>query len=424
MAIAVAAMLVAVAAIGIVLYLNSGGEDRSDQGILLFRDTDDYDFISVGSGDVDAASAFYIALDIDPPAATLSAASENIGDWELWAVEKGGSDWTLLTDDPANVLLSGYDAVSWSFIGKPPVPANASMMELFSMIGDYERIVCMSASITEMVAALAPDKIAGVDDYSDYPASVTSTAIKVGSYWDGVNFEMIMNADPDLVIMDGDVFGQEPVIKRLKDAGKTVLVVSSHKGSVEGVCQNILSIGLITKSIDTANGIVAEIMSISDDLTLLVSATDPAERKILIMMPPWGSSVWVAGDGGTTGSFIVTLGLENALTLVESWAEPNIESVLGSDPYIVVVMVDIFSKPYDYSDLAAHPQLGTLSAVSEGRVCILEDRANDVMSRAGPGIIDAMGILCYLATLDWSEITEGVTIGNDYMDYLDTLGVF
>ncbi|CAN5291424.1 ABC transporter substrate-binding protein [soil metagenome] len=70
----------------------------------------------------------------------------------------------------------------------------------------HARIVTLSPSATEVVAALgATADLVGVDDYSDYPASVT-TLPKVGSFM-APNVETIVRLRPTLVVVD-DIHAQ------------------------------------------------------------------------------------------------------------------------------------------------------------------------------------------------------------------------
>jgi len=430
-AVVVAVMLVAVAAVGVILYLGSNGGDKEyDTGILMVHGDYDYEFVPMDTDGVHAASAFYTAHGISPPEGALGA-STDINDWTLWVIPKGGSGW-VAGGDPLNTIVSEHDGVAWSLTGNPPaISVDANNISLFTLIGSKERIVCLSPSITEIMAALGEDKIVGVDDWSDYPKSIADNEDikRVGSYWGEINFELIVAANPDLVISDGDAFGQDIVANTLRDVGIQVLSISGHKGSIEGVCQNIHTIGLVTKTLDKANELVKEIIGVSVALKEIVDDFGLEDRKVLVIMPPDPTTVLVAGEWGTMGSAIMTIGLEVAMGLETSWTPwPGIstETVLndGSDAYFVIVMS--LYMPFTYADLAAHSVLGGIPAIQEGRVCIIDEgsRADSILSRSGPGVMHVMGILGYLATLDWSGITGGVTIGNDYMDYLDTLGVF
>jgi len=437
MAIVAAAMLVTVAAIGVIWYLNSDDGDGFEPGILLFHDTDDYEFVPMDTKGMNASTAFYAALGIEPPAEVLAASSEDITDWELWAIRKNGSEWIRLdlVNNPADVIVSEYDAVSWSLIGEPTIPADASMIRLFSVIDDYNNIVCLSASITEITAALVNvDRIIATDSWSDFPKSVADgkeagTIKDVGSYWNGINFELIVESGSDLVIMDRDAHGQIEVANALKNAGINVLLLSGHQGSLDEVYQNILTVGLVTKTMSKANELVNENKRITDELIGLVSDGGFEGKKIMVMMPPEQTNAIIAGKWGVVGSAIMTLGLEVALGLEISWTPwPGIstETVLndGGDTYVVILMANWAGLTY--GDLAAHDVLGGIPAIQEGRVCILTEpsRADDIISRAGPSVVHMLGILCYLATFDWSGTSGGVTMGDDYMNYLNTLGVF
>ena len=431
--IAVAAILIAAVAIGLVMHFSNSAnaDEKPITGLLLVHGALNYEWIPMETIDISAVEAFYAAFGISPLERTTDASNADINNWTLWVLQRGASNWTSISlADAENVILSDYDGVAWSFGAHPSISRDASGVSLFTMAGTKNRIVCLSAGITEMTAAIAGDSIVGVDAWSTYPTWIEQrvadgTIRHVGGYWTAVSFEDIVAVRPDLVIMDGDVTGQETVINRLRESGITVLVVSGHRGSIDSIRNDLLMIGLVTQNMDTANAINADMVDLTEKLTAYMNAHPGSGSRILIMMPPWGNNVWVAGQGGVAGSALETLGLVNALDIRESWANPTIESISISNPDIVIVMgLHVREEAFTYEELLAHPILGEMEAIQAGRVAILSDRADDIMSRSGPAVIYALGILCYLATLNWDETSGGVYIGNDYMEHLRTLGIF
>jgi ABC-type hemin transport system substrate-binding protein len=406
-AIIAAASLVTVGTIGIILLLD---QEEGDPGWVAMSDPGT--FVMSKDGVLICES-------------NLNEGEYNIR-WETFTSEDGG---TAL--DVFNSMNIG-EASGWNFWSAkdgyvaftkteaaPILYKDATGARILPMIGDHDRIGTMSASITEMVAELAEERIVGTDSWSDWPGSVKEKREgkrigDFGSYWGGINFEAIIAANTDIMIMDGDALGQDSVIKSLRDVGRTVLAVSGHKGSLEETYMNLLMIGLVTKTSDGANDIVRNIINQSAILAATVESSGKSGTKILFMMPPDASKAHVAGNGGTIGSLLTTLGLQNALTRAESWSEINLEHIFGSEPYIVVVM-GLYGGPFTHETLEGHSMLGSMDAVKEGRICILSGRADDIMSRQGPAVADAMAILVYLATLNWSEPIE---IGDDYLEII------
>ena len=90
--------------------------------------------------------------------------------------------------------------------------------------GHEARIVSLTPSATEVVAALGADKqLVGVDDYSDFPAAVKQLP-KVGSFL-APNLEAIVALRPTVVIVD-DIHGQ--TAGALRDAHVHVVECAMH----------------------------------------------------------------------------------------------------------------------------------------------------------------------------------------------------
>ena len=87
-----------------------------------------------------------------------------------------------------------------------------------------ERIVSLAPSNTEIVCALdACDRLVGVTDFDDYPpevADVTDVVIQTQ-----VDVELVVDAEPDLVLAAGNELTPSTVIEQLEELGLTVLVL-------------------------------------------------------------------------------------------------------------------------------------------------------------------------------------------------------
>ena len=424
MVVAVAAMMVAVAAAGVFLYLNSDDKgQRHAPGILLSASEYSYEWISIDAG-VDAWEALHTALEIPLAGGEILGAVEDPNDWTLWTMGAKETEWKKITTDPKKVMVSEYGYISWTKGGHEPIRCiDASGKDMISMIGEKNRIVSLSASITEKINALGlVDKIVASDNYSDYPQIVadkleSGEIAGLGSYWGTLNFEGIVNATPDLVIADIDATGQRELIKKLRDAGITVLASTSHKGTVDEVCESILMMGLVTKRTDEAKEAVTEIKDVIDELRILMDALTLDNRSVLFVMPPYGDDYYVAAQQTTMTSLLVSLGLTNVITENVGWFECNNEKIIEKDPYLVIVMGTY--DTYDFKALAGEGQLGALDAVKKGRVCAFDNQADSALSRPGPRITHAMELIYILMSMDW-DVTENqwFSFDSDYEKYL------
>jgi ABC-type Fe3+-hydroxamate transport system substrate-binding protein len=434
MAIGIAAALVLVAVAGVLLFLKNDEDPRHEPGIFISAGLYDFEWTDVEAGTT-ATEALSIGRDATSGrSAGILGSTDDVTAWTLWTMSARGKDWVKSTDDPDTVIISDTEYVAWSHntggeVHKPINPIDATGVNIISMISNAKRVVTLSASITEIVAAIDESKIVGTDDFSDFPATVKAKIdnkeIKtVGGYWTGLDFNMIVSTNPDLVIADGDSAVQESTVKRLRDSGITVLVITSHKGTVDEICRNISMIGLAMKDSEKAQTMSKNIVRITGELKNLVDAKYPTSEKpsMLFMMPPNAQSAYVAGSETTINSILVTLGLA-PIGIDGSWPEISASKILGDNPKMVVLMG--LYEPYTFNELKNHGVIGGMEAVTNGKVCILEDQSDSVMSRTGPRIVYAIGIVCWLLTNDgWPDDASGYTMnGMNYLTVTATLGV-
>ena len=125
---------------------------------------------------------------------------------------------------------------------------------------DYQRIVSLAPSITEILFALGlGDRIVGVTKHCDYPAEAR-TKTSVGSYID-LNIEKILVLKPDLVIATADGNEKESV-ERL--AVFKIPVLITNPKNLDGVFETIKTIGRITKQENQAEIMVRSLKKRAD----------------------------------------------------------------------------------------------------------------------------------------------------------------
>ncbi len=87
-----------------------------------------------------------------------------------------------------------------------------------------ERVVSLAPSNTEIVCALdACDRLVGVTDFDDYPPEVDAiTDVVVQTQ---VDVELVVDAEPDLVLAAGNELTPTTTIEQLEELGLTVVVL-------------------------------------------------------------------------------------------------------------------------------------------------------------------------------------------------------
>lgn len=237
-----------------------------------------------------------------------------------------------------------------------------------------QRIVALLPSLTETVCALgACDRLVGVDDFSNWPASVLALP-HVGGV-DDARIESIVALKPDLVLLSSSA----RALPRLEALGVPVLGLDLKTlGDAERVLRTVgRAIG-----VDAAPAwqrIQAAIAA--------AGATVPLESRGLRVYVEVGGG-YAASASSHVGELLARLG---AATVVpgELGTVPrlNPEFVVRADPQLLVVPGSALAE------VRQRPGWSRIAALRGNRVCVLSPEEGDVVMRPGPRLADAAGVL-------------------------------
>ena len=252
-----------------------------------------------------------------------------------------------------------------------------------------QRIVSLAPSNTEIVCALdACDRLVGVTDFDDYPpevADVTDVVVQTQ-----VDVELVVDAEPDLVLAAGNELTPTTTIEQLEDLGLTVLVV--YPETLEGVYANIALIGAALDAPDEADALVA---SMEERVDAVAAAVEGAEtpRTLYEVFYSEGTT-YVAGEGSFLASLIEIAGGDPVVG--DPQGAIDAESLVAADPELIL----LGGASYDptladpeaaLAAVAARPGWGELTAVVEGAVVPYLD--DIVTTRPGPRVVDGLEAL-------------------------------
>jgi iron complex transport system substrate-binding protein len=246
-----------------------------------------------------------------------------------------------------------------------------------------QRIVTLSPSLAEAVCALGRcAALVATDRHADWPASVAALP-KVGGLEDA-QIEAIARLQPDLVLLGPRSRAGE----RLQALGFNAKMVDARTHA--DLRRALLRLGDLLEDRPRAEALLRDIDARIDD----------AARRL---GPAWrGRSVYVEVGGGpvaaSAGSFIgetlARLGLRNVVgDDAGLFPRVNPEQIVRSAPDLVV------GPASSLADLAQRPGWHTLPALRHGRICRLDARQHDLLSRPGPRLGEAAQMLadCLLA---------------------------
>jgi iron complex transport system substrate-binding protein len=247
-----------------------------------------------------------------------------------------------------------------------------------------QRIVCFGPSITEIAFALGlGERVVGVDDYSDYPAEALDLP-KVGSSW-APSIESLVALEPDLVLS----LKHEQFNSDLESLGITFLVIDPT--DIDGILADIRLVGQVTDTIAEAEALADDIAERIAEVEASVAGVDPVSVFYIIDATD-PTLPWTAGPGSFIDTLITMAGGDNvAHDAPMAWAQFSLEEVVSADPDVIIIQTMWGGVPtIEVSALEAHPIWGAMSAVSQGRVHLVD---GDLVSRSGPRIVDGLEAL-------------------------------
>ncbi len=251
------------------------------------------------------------------------------------------------------------------------------------------RIVSLAPSNTEIVCALdACDRLVGVTDFDDYPpevAEVTDVVIQTQ-----VDVELVVDAEPDLVLAAGNELTPSTVIEQLDELGLTVLVL--YPESLDEVYADIELVGASLGATDEAEALVADM---EERVEAVEAAVAGADRPLTLYEVFFSEgTTYTAGEGSFLASLIDIAGAEPVTG--DAQGVIDAEALVEANPELIL----LGGASYDPSladpeaaleAVAARPGWAELAAVESGDVVpYLEDI---VTTRPGPRIVDGLEAL-------------------------------
>lgn len=251
------------------------------------------------------------------------------------------------------------------------------------------RIVSLAPSNTEMVCALgACDRLVGVTDFDDYPAEVA--AIPKVVVMATVDVELVVEAEPDVVLAAGNEQTPTAVIDQIVALGIPVIVL--YPTDLDGVYADIELVGELVGAPDAATDLVA---GMRERVSAVAAAVAGADRpRTLYEVFHAEGTTYTAGDDSFLASLIELAGGEpvtgDAQGLIDA------ERLVAADPQLILLGTASYDPALADAEtalaaVAARPGWGGLAAVRNGRVVGYLD--DIVTTRPGPRIVDGLEAL-------------------------------
>lgn len=256
---------------------------------------------------------------------------------------------------------------------------------------DGPRVVCLTPSATEAVAAIAGvEVIVGVDRFSVYPPEVRDLP-KVGGFVDP-NLEAIIRLRPTLVVID-DV--QRALVDPLQAARIPTVVIEMK--TVAGLRAGLLQIGRALGRERAAADVVAKLDAgiAATRARAAELAGDRPPRILIVVDRELGglSTLYAAGPDNYLDELIHLAGGTNALADAPvQFVKISVEQVIHAAPDVILDAVhttDTHRARDDWLELRGVP------AVDDRRIYIIEDTQLNHPSPRLPAQLDHLVNLVY-----------------------------
>jgi iron complex transport system substrate-binding protein len=243
-----------------------------------------------------------------------------------------------------------------------------------SLPGPAQRVITLMPSATETVCVLgACDRLVATDRFSDWPARVKALP-KAGGYEDPAP-ELIASLKPDLVILSR--YGRHrDLLDRLGIPG---LVVDPR---------TLDDVPRIAELIAAALGIEAQGAAFRADWQRRVQMPATASALPLRVYFEVDSQLYSASRSTFVGELLALAGARSIVPdAMGDFPRLSAEFIIAADPQWIVL------SARDADAMRARAGWSRITAVKSRQVCSLNDDMNNLMTRPGPRITEALAAL-------------------------------
>ena len=343
--------------------------------------------------------------------------------WGLWAVYPESTAWVKL-EPPYNQNPLDFTITSWAYCSEGEEPAIAVDYVGYPIYGYAQklRVVSLTPTITEILASIkAGNIIVGVDEYSDYPASVVSsigTGIdRVGTYTNP-SFEPIVGTNPDVVFCDGDLPAHTQIASQLRKAARDAVVLYPGE-DLTTILNNIFVVGKVIGYDLAADEVIKNTIEAVNMISRLCYSPDSGGRvDVMVSLEP-DISPFVAGSGTYVSDLMSHINADNVFDEWRDWAHITSDRIPGANPdKIIVVTTEYSADEYQllYDSLPA--MWKQTDAWRDGEVYMICGDAAELVQRFGPRTAQSVELLAMMLHPDVFDTDIPKAIGDDYESYL------
>ena len=249
-----------------------------------------------------------------------------------------------------------------------------------------ERVAALIGSFADVWMLAGGSVCATAEDAWDDFGLALPDAVNIGGAH-SPNLELIFSVNPDFVIASASTSSNIEMKETLEAAGIAVAYFDVDNFSdylaMLDICTDITE----RKDLYECNGLAIQ-SQIEDIKQAIEERALPEEQRTVLLLRAHSSSVKAKGSKGTIlGEMLADLGCINIADSDTSLLETlSVESIIRQEPYriFVVTMGDDTEKAIDNLNqmMNENPAWGTLDAVAEGRLHLMERKLFNIKPNA------------------------------------------
>ena len=294
------------------------------------------------------------------------------------AAEKSSGDGTR-TAATAVGTPAGSTAAGSTAAAAFPYTLRGTDGESLTLKEAPKRIVSLGPGTTETLFAIgAGNALVAVDRFSDFPAP-TAALPKVD--YSKPSVEALVGHKPDLVLATGR---QKETVPAMRGVGLPVIVLE-EPGSVEGVFEHIDRLGKATGRGVEAQQLITKLRERKDAVALKIKDVNSGP----LFYHEVSSNFFTAGPTSFIGD---VYGLLKARNIADGTSGPfpqlSQEVIVQKNPAVIVLSSG--REGVTIEQAKSRPGWNDIQAVKTNRVVLLTPDEEDIISRPGPRVIDAL----------------------------------
>lgn len=235
------------------------------------------------------------------------------------------------------------------------------------LAGPATRVVSLVPSLTEALAASAPDHLVGATDWCTHPADLDVTRVRGTKNPD---LAAIRSLSPDLVVANMEE-NRELDVRRLREAGVAVWVTR---------------IETVEQALDSMSRLFSNALGLADPPWLARARelwSTPAPRRLSVAVPIWRDPWMVVGARTYTDDLLIRAGLVNVLADRDGRYPPVDVGEIDRSGADVVLLPD---EPYVFTADDGPEAFTTPTRLVSGRL----------LTWYGPAMVEAHAMLASL----------------------------